>query len=91
VLEQGSTWTKVKYGGSEGYMYSQYLKASTATYGTVTAGVLNVRSKATTSSTILGRLGRGDVVEIIEAGGSWHKIKYKSSTAYVYAAYIKIM
>jgi SpoIID/LytB domain protein len=91
VLEPGSTWTKVKYGGSEGYMYSQYLKASTATYGTVTAGVLNVRSSSSTSSTVLGKLGRGDIVEITQAGGSWHKIIYKSSTAYVYAAYVKIM
>ena len=91
VLESGSTWTKVKYGGREGYMYTQYLKASTATYGTVTASVLNVRSKASTSSTSLGRLGKGDIVEITKAGGSWHKIVYRSSVAYVYAAYVKIM
>ena len=91
VLEPGSTWTKVKYGGNEGYMYSSYLKASAATYGTVTAGVLNVRGAASTSSSVLGRLAKGDVVEISQTGGSWHKIRYKSSTAYVYAAYVKVM
>ncbi len=91
VLEPGGTWTKVKYGGNEGYMATRYLKASTATYGTITAGELNVRSSASTSSSVLGKLGKGDVVEISSKGGSWHKIKYKSSTAYVYAAYVKVM
>lgn len=91
VIEAGGTWTKVKYGGSEGYMYSSYLKASTATYGTVTAGVLNVRGGSSTASAVLGRLSRGDVVEIAQKGGTWHKIRYKTSAAYVYAAYVKIM
>ncbi len=91
VLEPGGTWTKVKYGGNEGYMASVYLKASAATYGTVTAGELNVRSSASTTSTVLGKLGKGDVVEISSKGGSWHKIKYKSSVAYIYAAYVKVI
>jgi len=72
-------------------VYLQYLKASTATYGTVTASVLNVRSKDSTSSTILGKLGKGEVVEITESGSLWYKIMYRSSTAYVYAAYVNIM
>ena len=63
---------------------------SSTVYGTVTAGTLNVRSSASTSSAILGRLTKNDVVEITQAGSSWHKIKYKSSTAYVYAVYIKL-
>ncbi len=91
VLQAGGTWTKVKYGGNEGYMSSSYLKASTAKYGTITAGSVNVRSSGSTSSSVLGKLAKGDVVEIAQSGGSWHKIKYKSSTAYVYAAYVKLM
>ncbi len=90
VLKLGSKWHHVKFGGVEGYMYAQYLDVSSAVYGTVTAGTLNVRSSASTSSSILGKLSKGAVVEIIKKGSKWHTIKYKSSTAYVYASYIKL-
>ena len=89
ILEQGGEWHKVRYGGTEGYMFAQYLKASSAVFGTVNANVLNVRSGASTSSAVLGKLSRNDVVEVTERGSAWHKIKYKTSTAYVYAQYIK--
>ena len=90
VLEQGKDWHKVKYGGVTGYMSAQYLKMSTGTYGQVNASTLNVRSGSSTSTSVLGKLSRGDVVEILSKGTEWHKIRYKSSTAYVYASYIKI-
>jgi N-acetylmuramoyl-L-alanine amidase len=90
VLEQGGEWCKVKYGGVTGYMVTRYLKMASGTYGQVNASVLNVRSGQSTSASVLGKLSRGDMVEIVSKGATWHKIRYKSSTAYVYAAYIKI-
>lgn len=90
VLENGPEWCKVKYGGVTGYMYTQYLKTSTGKYGQVNASVLNVRSGSSTSTSVLGKLSKGETVEILAEGSGWHKIRYKSSTAYVYAAYIKI-
>jgi stage II sporulation protein D len=91
VLKYGSEWCKVKYGGVTGYMYTKYLKMASGTFGQVNASVLNVRKGQSTSTTVLGKLGRGDIVEIVARGTKWHKIRYKSSTAYVYAAYIKIV
>ena len=91
VLEHGSEWCKVKYGGVTGYMYTKYLKMASGTFGQVNASVLNVRKGQSTSTAVLGKLGRGDIVEIVAKGTEWHKIRYKSSTAYVYAAYIKIV
>ena len=91
VLEQGKEWYKVKHGGVTGFMSAQYLKLSSSTYGQVNASVLNVRSGSSTGTSILGKLSRSDVVEILSKGTSWHKIRYKSSTAYVYASYIKIL
>ena len=90
VLEQGGEWHKIKHGGTEGYMFAQYLDISSVTYGTVTVATLNVRSSASTSSAILGKLSKNDVVEITQRGTTWHKIKYKSGSAYVYASYIKL-
>ncbi len=78
---------KVKYGGREGYVYASYMRIASGTFGTVTSSTLNVRSGASSSSAVLGRLCKGDIVQIVETGGKWHKIRYQSSTAYVYAAY----
>ena len=88
VLEQGSSWYKVKYGGRTGYMYAKYLSISSADYGTVTAGILNVRKGPSTSYEVLGKVTRGDTVMITGKSGNWYKIAYKSGTAYVYASYI---
>ena len=54
----------------------------------VSSGGLNVRSAASTSSTILGTLYSGNSVNIIGESGSWYKITYNSSTAYVHKDYI---
>jgi len=72
-------------------MYTKYLKMASGTFGQVSASVLNVRKGQSTSTAVLGKLSRGDIVEILAKGAEWHKISYKSSTAYVYAAYIKIV
>ena len=88
VLEQSGSWYKVKYSGRTGYMYAKYLSVSSAEYGTVTAGVLNVRKGPSTSYAVLGKVTRGDSVLITGKSGNWYKIAYKSGTAYVYASYI---
>ena len=90
VLKKGKEWDKVKYSGATGYMSAQYLKITAGTYGQVNTGTLNVRRGTSTSTSVLGKLSKGDVVEVLSKGKEWHKIRYKSSAAYVYASYIKI-
>ncbi len=90
VLEKGTRWCKVKYGGREGYVYASYLKILSAVYGKVNISSLNVRSGASSSTTLLGKLSGGTTVEILAVGSTWHKIRYGSSVGYVYAAYIDI-
>lgn len=55
---------------------------------------LNVRSKATTSSSVIGSLSKNMVVEIIGTSGDWYQIKTtlngKSVTGYVFAEYIDL-
>lgn len=54
----------------------------------VSSGGLRVRKEASTSSTILGTLYSGNSVNIVGETGSWYKIKYNSSYAYVHKDYI---
>lgn len=55
---------------------------------------LNVRSKATTKSSVIGSLSKNTVVEIIGTEGEWYKINVvlngRTVTGYVFAEYIKL-
>ena len=54
----------------------------------VSSGGLRVRKEASTNSTVLGTLYLGNSVDIVGETGSWYKIKYNSSYAYVHKDYI---
>nr|WP_050608044.1 SH3 domain-containing protein [Clostridium niameyense] len=54
------------------------------------SSLLNVRSSTNTSSKIMGSLKHGSSVNIISQVGSWYKIKYGSSIAYVNSNYISL-
>lgn len=57
--------------------------------GQIDANVLNIRSKASTDSDVLGKLKRNDIVEIIGIGEKWYEIHYNNGSAFVFAKYIK--
>ena len=54
----------------------------------VTASSLNVRSKASTSGKILGKLSRNAQIDVYEIKNGWAKIIYKNQTAYVSSEYL---
>ena len=49
---------------------------------------LNVRRTPSTRYTRVGRISRGDVVNVVEWVGKWAKIEWKGGTAYVHGNYI---
>lgn len=51
---------------------------------------LNIRSKASASSTILGQLPIGTMVTILEFNGFWAKINYNGISGYVHKSYLKL-
>ncbi|GAA0739549.1 SH3 domain-containing protein [Clostridium oceanicum] len=55
-----------------------------------TSSYLNVRSSASTSSKVLGSLKHGSNVNITGKSGDWYKIKYGSSTGYIYNKYVSL-
>ena len=104
ILSQTGSWYKVRctLNGSQktGYVHSSYVTKtatsnnSTQTTGTgvVNADVLNVRSGAGTSNSVLDKLYMNAKVEIISQVGNWYNIKYTKNgatkTGYVAAEYI---
>lgn len=95
---QGS-YTKIEYGNSVGYVATVYLtnKAVSTTGGggtTSTAYVknqyVNVRKTASSKSTLLGKLYKGAKVTVVGKQGSFTKIKYNNSYAYVATQYLSL-
>ncbi len=51
---------------------------------------LNVRSGASTSSSVIGSLSNGSKVTIVGESGSWYKISYGNTTGYVSKEYVSL-
>ena len=91
-ISVSGSWTKVKYNGQTGYVYSQYVSQVNSEAKTevkyVNCSALNVRSGASTSHNILGTVTKGNSVEIKDTQNGWHKINYKGNDGWVSGKYI---
>ena len=100
VTEENNSWYKLTYNGKTGYVSKSYVKddpvsatppATTQKTGTVNSSTgLNVRSGPGTTYSIVGGLSNGAKVTITGQSGSWYKIKYGSTDAWVSSNYVKV-
>jgi cell wall-associated NlpC family hydrolase len=60
-------------------------------YGIVTASLLNLRSQASTSSSILAQIPKGQAVTVNSVQPGWASVTYYGSTGFVSLDYLKIM
>ena len=104
VLEKSKGWVKVKTSsGKTAWVSGQYLSTSGSSSNTSTpsestgyiayvsvSSSLNIRSSASTSSSVLGSLKNNDRVQVIEKDGNgWTKIKTDSGkTGWVSSKYL---
>lgn len=81
-----SNWYLIKFGGSEGWVSSQYLEKSTTSpapvtnqgaFGKVTVYSLNVRDKASLNGRVTDSVKHGEVYEILEEKNNWYKLSLK--------------
>lgn len=98
VTYQGSVsssgWVKVTSGGHTGYVATRYLKATKAqalyALKYVDVSVLNLRSKPTTSSSVVAKLARNKAVQPLAAASKgWQKVQVSGHTGYVATAYLR--
>jgi len=100
VTDENSSWYKLTYNGKTGYVSKSYVKdepvsatpqAPAEKTGTVNSPTgLNVRSGPGTTYSIVGGLSNGAKVTITDQSGSWYKIKYGASEAWVSSSYVKV-
>ena len=88
ILETSNGWHKIKASnGKIGWVSGDYIKVSsgstsqTSYKATVTANSLNVRSGAGTSYSVITKLSKGTVVDVLESASSgWKKVKTSNGT-----------
>lgn len=96
VLEElVNGWTKILFEKQEGYVMSKYLKVQESALKYTPIGKvkaldnINVRADASTDSTKIGTLVKGDEADLLEVEGEWCKISFKNQIAYVKAEYVE--
>ena len=91
ILETSNGWHKIKASnGKIGWVSGDYIKVSSGstsqpststTKATVTATSLNVRSGAGTSYSVITKLSKGTVVDVLEsASNGWKEVKTSNGT-----------
>jgi len=95
IREYGNTWSKIRFGGTSGYVSSKYFVLKTevapsAQTATVKASSLRIRKGPGTSYTHIGSIPNGKTVEIISYDSSWSKIRYGGITGYCSTRYLVI-
>ena len=104
IVGESGSWYKINYGNTTGYVSKDYVQTSGesgsgSSSQETTSGKsgqvvnvhssLNVRSGASTSSSVIGSLSNGSKVTIVGESGSWYKINYGNTTGYVSKDYIQ--
>lgn len=65
--------------------------AASKVMGKVTTNNLNVRASGNASSATVGKLNKGQKVEVLSISGYWAKVRYGSTTGYVHKTYLKLL
>ncbi|MBP5281358.1 MAG: SH3 domain-containing protein [Lachnospiraceae bacterium] len=96
VLEQlVNGWSKISFENKEGYIMSKFLKVQESALKYTPIGKvkatdnINVRADASTDSSKIGTLVKGDEVDLLAVEGEWCKINFKGQIAYVKAEYVE--
>lgn len=92
VIGESGSFYKVRYttNGAIGYCHKDYIDLITEESGIVAtaSGPLNLRSRSSTSSTILAKLPKGTELPILEVlDNGWIKVLYGKTVGYVSADY----
>jgi len=59
--------------------------------GRVTVDSLNVRKEANSTSTVLGKLKKGEYIQVNSINGYWAQVTYQGQKGYVHKSYLKLL
>ncbi|MGE8001552.1 N-acetylmuramoyl-L-alanine amidase [Lysinibacillus sp. NPDC093190] len=59
--------------------------------GRVTVDNLNIRKEANSTSTVLGKLKKGEYIQVNSINGYWAQVTYQGQKGYVHKSYLKLL
>lgn len=82
ILDSSNGWYKVSFGNTAGWVSAKYLSVATeagsSPVGTISGGVINVRTGPSTSNNIIIKVVSGEKVNILSNNNGWSKVKFSS-------------
>ncbi len=103
VLQFTSSWSYVRYNGSQGYVMTKFLSLDTNStdgpspgvtkYGQVStpSGGLNLRKTASSGGKRLLIIPRNAIVEVLSLSSKWCYVSYNGVKGYVMTQYLKLI
>lgn len=96
VLEKNENWIKISASAGEGWVAAPYLNlknqpekpSDSSSSGVVNGENVNVRSDASSSGKILGKLAKGTKLSILSQKGEWLEIRYSNQRAWVNSQFV---
>lgn len=99
-VEEDGDWVKITSGTVTGWVNQEYVvkgldalkiaRDVEVTYATIIPGRLNVRSKPTTESSILGTFGSGDELVVSATEDGFAKVQYNNKEGYISLEYVDL-
>ncbi|MEZ6184970.1 MAG: cell wall hydrolase [Planctomycetota bacterium] len=89
VTGSQSGWLQVDWGGRSAWISGSYARRTTATIDVVTASALNVRSRASANSSIMGSVRSGQGLVVLQRSGGWNLIQFDSRAGWVSDSYTR--
>lgn len=87
ITGQSGGWFQISYEGMDGYVSDEYFEITQAD-ATITGNNVNVRKAASSSADVLGKLNQGDSTVVTGQSGSWYRISYNGSDAYISSEFV---
>ncbi|MCC6944830.1 MAG: SH3 domain-containing protein [Thermomicrobiales bacterium] len=92
VTAPSGGWAQVTAAGTTGWVASTYLTmngSTSAQTATVATDVLNLRSGASTSTSVTKQMLYGETVEIESQSGDWYRGTYHGTSGYAFGPYLR--
>lgn len=88
VISHNPYWSKINESGEVGYISSDYIRFTST--GVIHSRV-NLRSKGSTSGTVITKIPKGESVKVLSGPvNGWYKVTFGAKTGYIDKDYVKV-
>ena len=105
LIAKSGDWYEIRHNGRKAFVHGNFVNVSkepgsagsssgsTALNrkGEITASSLNIRSAATTSSSIVGSFRKGQQVNLTGQSGEWYQVSHNNRSAFIHGNFVRVL